>query len=169
MLKGGRGKVLRLPSVLGAVQLARLLVSPSPPWEIVTALAALGKGRSWRGTRFALLLQLDTHTPRRHYKLRRQSLQRAGWPRAPPSRCPERPSDTERRDPRAHPSARSWLGKAPNPQRDARMRHFQPGEERVARARTRNTHPLRPERNKKFAPRRLTHAVFLVLCRYPHG
>lgn len=122
------------PFCFGDVLSPRLL-SPSPPWEVVAALAIF-KVKEKEGEESRPFSSSNlTHTPGSHSKLRRQSPQQAGWPRAPRSRpgapsgspCRELPSGVEGRDPDAQPSSRRWLSKAPNPQRDARIRHLQPG------------------------------------------
>lgn len=83
MSKGAGEKVLRLPSVLGVFSPRSCLTLH--PGESLQPIALFGEGEGGRGTPFALLFQLDSHTPRRHSKLRRQSPQREGWPRAPPA------------------------------------------------------------------------------------
>lgn len=62
----------------------------SQAWEIFAAHCCLwGEGEEGEERLFLSPSNL-THTPRRHSKLRRQSPQRAGWPRAPLS-CPRAP------------------------------------------------------------------------------
>lgn len=68
------------------------------------------------------------------------------------SRCGKRRWGGEGRDPGAHPSARSWLRKAPNPQRGARIRHFQPGGARGAQGQGREMRTRSGQRGIKVRP-----------------
>lgn len=164
---------MRPPPLLfwGCSLCAVLVVSLSTPGNRCSPLPSLGKKDKEGEERNAVhpSLQLDSHTPRRHSKLRRQSPQQEGWPRAPPAvpalREPVRgtPMGDEGRDPSAYPTARSRLGKAPNPQRDARIRHFQPGRARGAQGqgremRTRSGQSGIKVRPAETYPRRISRA-----------
>lgn len=79
-------------------------------------------------------------------------------PRAVGGETPARTPRPEAGSPKHEPAARCKPGRGTCSRQRARG----------AGARTRNAHPLGP-RECTPAPRRLTHAVFLVLRRYPHG
>lgn len=161
-----------LPFCFGGVLSAQYLLSLSPPQGIVAAHCPLW-GRKIRrersGTPFTLLFNL-THTrpvatPNSAGRARSR---RAGRALPQPSRhsgsrCGEHLWGGEGRDPSAYPTARSRLGKAPNPQRDARIRHFQPGRARGAQGqgremRTRSGQSGIKVRPAETYPRRISRA-----------
>lgn len=170
---GAQEKVLRPCSGFGVFSPRGRRCRPLRSGKSLQPTGVVREGEGTRETPFALLLQLDTHTPRRHSKLRRQSPQRAAGRALPLAaaalRQPE-PRGAERGESPARCPPPGAAAPKPGPAAQCKDETFPAGKsERGAGARTRNAHPLRPERNKKFAPPRLTHAVFLVLRRYPHG
>lgn len=134
------------PFRFGGALSARPLCSRSPPREIAAAHCRRRGTRGRKRNAVQHLFQLDTHTPARSPLQTPQAAPDAG---AAGARTPSARRE-EGADPGAHPPARGRLAK-PDPRRVARSRHFQPGRARGARlTRTRNAHPLRPQRNKSW-------------------
>lgn len=154
-----RRKGFAPPFCFGGALCAVVVVSLSTPGNRCIPLPSLGKKRNEGEERRSLSSSNLTHTRpvatsnsagrARSGKAGRALLQPS---RRSGSRCGKRRWGGEERDTGAHPSARSWLGKAPNPQRDARIRHFQPRGARGAQGQGREMRTRSGQRGIKVRP-----------------
>lgn len=161
-----RGQGAAPPFWVGGVRSARSLSSPSParPGESAQPPALPGEeGEGGRGERRSPSSSNLTHTRPVAAPNSAAGGLAARLPAVPALRSPCG------RAPGARPSARSSLATAPSPQRDAAIGRSQPRGAPGAQGQGREMRTRSGQRGIKFAPPRLTHAVFLVLRRYPHG